>query len=173
MHARSGGIDPGRDGCRVPLPWSGDRPPFGFSPAGATGRPWLSQAGRARRGLTVEAQLADPGSMLRLYRAALRIRHDEPALGDGGFAWLPAGPGVLAFARDDRFVHVTNLSDRPVRLPPHESVLLSQRRRLRRLPAVGRVGLAAHGSRRGRRLDEEEFRFRSPRRYRQTPVPRR
>ncbi len=29
-------IDPGRDGCRVPLPWSGDRPPFGFSPAGAT-----------------------------------------------------------------------------------------------------------------------------------------
>ncbi len=34
MHYRSGGIDPGRDGCRVPLPWSGDHAPFGFSPEG-------------------------------------------------------------------------------------------------------------------------------------------
>ena len=34
MFLRSGGVDPGRDGCRVPLPWSGRRP-FGFSPADA------------------------------------------------------------------------------------------------------------------------------------------
>ena len=33
MHFRSGGIDPGRDGCRVPLPWSGAEPPYGFSPS--------------------------------------------------------------------------------------------------------------------------------------------
>ena len=33
MHFQSGGVDPGRDGCRVPLPWSGTAPPFGFSPA--------------------------------------------------------------------------------------------------------------------------------------------
>ena len=38
MHARSGGVDPGRDGCRVPLPWSGTAAPFGFSPAGRDGR---------------------------------------------------------------------------------------------------------------------------------------
>ena len=37
MHARSGGIDPGRDGCRVPLPWAGTAAPFGFSPADAVG----------------------------------------------------------------------------------------------------------------------------------------
>ena len=36
MHFRSGGADPGRDGCRVPLPWSGEARPFGFSAAGAT-----------------------------------------------------------------------------------------------------------------------------------------
>lgn len=30
MYFRSGGTDPGRDGCRVPLPWSGDAPPYGF-----------------------------------------------------------------------------------------------------------------------------------------------
>ncbi len=39
MHHRSGGVDPGRDGCRVPLPWSGARQPFGFSPDGATADP--------------------------------------------------------------------------------------------------------------------------------------
>src|SRR5678815_1648554 len=43
MHFRSGGVDPGRDGCRVPLPWSGGEAPFGFSPDGATRPPWLSQ----------------------------------------------------------------------------------------------------------------------------------
>jgi len=42
MWFRSGGRDPGRDGCRVPIPWAGDRPPYGFSPAGAR-RPWLDQ----------------------------------------------------------------------------------------------------------------------------------
>ena len=39
MFHRSGGRDPGRDGCRVPLPWSGDEQPFGFS----TATPWLPQ----------------------------------------------------------------------------------------------------------------------------------
>ncbi|MFJ6952376.1 glycoside hydrolase family 13 protein, partial [Micromonospora aurantiaca (nom. illeg.)] len=43
MWERSGRVDPGRDGCRVPLPWQGDTPPFGFSPDGATAAPWLPQ----------------------------------------------------------------------------------------------------------------------------------
>ena len=73
MHFRSGGIDPGRDGCRVPLPWSGDAPPFGFSPDGATGRAVAARqpahwAEPDRRG----ARLPTRGSMLNLYRAALR-----------------------------------------------------------------------------------------------------
>ena len=38
MHARSGGIDPGRDGCRVPLPWAGDGAALRLQPGGATGR---------------------------------------------------------------------------------------------------------------------------------------
>ena len=63
--------------------------------------------------------------MLQLYRAALQIRRDVPGLGDGPFTWLPAAPGVLAFARDEGFVSVTNLGDSPVRLPDHELVLLA------------------------------------------------
>ena len=49
MYHRSGGTDPGRDGCRVPLPWSGDAAPFGFSPEGATDAPWLRAAGATGR----------------------------------------------------------------------------------------------------------------------------
>ena len=42
---RTGGADPGRDGCRVPLPWSGPEPPFGFSPP----RHGASPGSRSRR----------------------------------------------------------------------------------------------------------------------------
>jgi alpha-glucosidase len=123
MFFRSGGMDPGRDGCRVPLPWDGDGPPFGFSPAGATAEPWLPQP-PSWRGLTAEAQERRPDSMLSLYRKALRIRRAESALGAGSLRWLEAPDGVLAFARGDRFACVLNLSGAPVRLPPHDRVLL-------------------------------------------------
>jgi alpha-glucosidase len=124
MHARSGGVDPGRDGCRVPLPWSGEDRSFGFSPAGATSRPWLSQPAHWA-GLTVERQAADPDSMLQLYRHALRLRRDEAGLGDGPLMWVASEPDVLAFARGDRFLCVTNLSSDPLPLPPHQAVLLA------------------------------------------------
>jgi alpha-glucosidase len=124
MFFRSGGADPGRDGCRVPLPWSGSEPPFGFSPNNARGEPWLPQPSRWAD-LTVEIQRDQPGSMLNLYRTALRIRRSEPALGDGAMTWLPSDPDVLAFQRGDRFASVTNLSAVDVALPPHDDVLVA------------------------------------------------
>jgi alpha-glucosidase len=123
MFFRSGGIDPGRDGCRVPLPWNGHSSPFGFSPPGATALPWLPQP-ESWSGFTAEHQDRRPGSMLSLYREALKIRRAEPALGDGSLRWLEAPAGVLAFARGDRFTCVLNLSRAPVELPPHDALLL-------------------------------------------------
>ena len=120
---RTGGADPGRDGCRVPLPWANLEPPFGFSPPGATAPPWLPQP-KEWRELTVELQAGDPDSMLELYRAALRLRRAEPALGDGRLHWLPAAAGVLAFGRGDLSC-VANLSPAPVALPAHTAVLLA------------------------------------------------
>ena len=119
MHFRSNGIDPGRDGCRVPLPWSGDRPPFGFSAADA--QPWLPQPASWGE-FTVEREAADPGSMLTLYREALRLRRELG--GDETFRWLSSDPDVLCFSRGGGFVSVTNLSDRPIDLPEHEALLL-------------------------------------------------
>jgi alpha-glucosidase len=72
----------------------------------------------------VEAQEDDRASMLSLYRAALALRHEHPALGDGEFTWLPSGPGVLAFSRGSGFACVVNLSDGPVPLPAGATVLL-------------------------------------------------
>jgi alpha-glucosidase len=124
MYLRSGGTDPGRDGCRVPLPWAGDRPPFGFSTASASREPWLPQPSRWAR-LTVEAELDDPKSMLNLYRTMLRIRRTESDLGDRHLQWLPSSADVLAFARGARFVCITNFSGGPTELPPGCSVLLA------------------------------------------------
>ncbi|MCX4744484.1 glycoside hydrolase family 13 protein [Kitasatospora sp. NBC_01287] len=122
MHLRSGGTDPGRDGCRVPLPWAGAAPPFGFSPAGV--EPWLPQpADWAAR--TVAAQQADPHSMLALYRTALGLRRAEPGLRGDEFEWLPEAPGVLSFRRGAGLCCVVNLSAEPVALPGHREVLLS------------------------------------------------
>ncbi|HSK60897.1 MAG TPA: glycoside hydrolase family 13 protein, partial [Actinomycetospora sp.] len=119
MHERSGGVDPGRDGCRVPLPWSGAHPPFGFSPDGV--EPWLPQpAGWSA--LTAERQARDPASTLSLYRQVLALRrrldHDAP------LRWLDAPPQVLSFARGP-MACVVNLGPDPVDLPEHTAVLFS------------------------------------------------
>ncbi|HEX3454991.1 MAG TPA: glycoside hydrolase family 13 protein, partial [Gaiellaceae bacterium] len=98
MWLRSDGNDPGRDGCRVPMPWWGARPPFGFSPDGAE-RPWLDQPDDWAQ-LTVAAQTDDPASMLSLYRNGLRIRRTRP-WDAGPFRWLHADAESLAFARGD------------------------------------------------------------------------
>lgn len=123
MHFRSGGSDPGRDGCRAPLPWGGAAEPFRFS-ADSSVKPWLPQPAEWAR-LTVEQQEEDPWSMLRLYRTSLRIRREDPDLKEGAFSWLQAAPEVLSFARGAHFVSITNLSSRPVPLPPHHELLLA------------------------------------------------
>ncbi|MGH4027817.1 glycoside hydrolase family 13 protein [Actinomycetota bacterium Odt1-20B] len=95
---RGSGQDGTRDGCRVPLPWSGERPPFGFGPVPG-GPSWLPQPA-SWKDLTVEAQEGDPDSTLELYRAALALRRADGALGAGSAVeWLDAPEGVLAFRR--------------------------------------------------------------------------
>ena len=128
--SRTAGADPGRDGSRVPLPWSGTEPPFGFSPPGAAAEPWLPQP-KDWRELTVAAESASPDSMLALYREALRIRRSSPALRDGPMSWQPSAGGVLAFDRIPAGAGagglrcVANLSAVPVTLPAGATLLLS------------------------------------------------
>ncbi|MEV6831975.1 glycoside hydrolase family 13 protein [Amycolatopsis sp. NPDC051102] len=92
---RSGGREKGRDGCRVPLPWSAAAPAFGFS----TGTPWLPQpewfAGYA-------ADVQDETSTLHLYRRAIRARRELGLGAPGDVEWLETGEAtVLAFRRGE------------------------------------------------------------------------
>jgi alpha-glucosidase len=119
---RSGHTDRGRDGCRVPLPWAGEEPPFGFGPDGCV--PWLPQPAEWKD-LTAERQAADPDSMLQLYRAALRLRRAEPALASCDLTWLPSPGGVLCYRRADSITVLVNLSAQPAELPADAEVLIS------------------------------------------------
>jgi alpha-glucosidase len=117
MYARRGHS---RDGCRVPLPWTGDEAPFGFT----TAEPWLPQPAEWKD-RTVQAQTGDPNSMLELYRSAIGIRRAEAGLHRDAFGWLPAATGVLAYTRGADFACVLNMSGAAVALPDHELCLLS------------------------------------------------
>ena len=119
---QSGRTSRGRDGCRVPLPWSGDRPPFGFSPDGVN--PWLPQPDRWGS-LTAERELDDPESMVSLYRSALRIRRVDPALGDGDLEWLDMPDDAIGFTREPGFSCLVNLSADPLEGPTGSEILLA------------------------------------------------
>jgi alpha-glucosidase len=122
MWHRGGGVDPGRDGCRIPIPWSGTTPPYGFSPDGAE-RSWLDQPdGWAP--LTVEAQTGVEGSMLSLYREGLRLRRTAPWNGDTALRWIASSDEVIAFARGS-FACLVNFGPHPVPLLEGADVLMS------------------------------------------------
>ncbi|MGW8782133.1 glycoside hydrolase family 13 protein [Streptomyces sp. NPDC055796] len=120
---RSAGQDGLRDGCRIPLPWSGEEPPYGFGPADT----WLPQP-RDWAPLSVAAQTGDPHSTLELYRAALELRRALPGLGSpdaGPLTWLPSPEGVLLFTRPG-FACTLNSRSEPLELAsPGRPVLSS------------------------------------------------
>jgi alpha-glucosidase len=121
---RSGHTDRGRDASRVPLPWTGVAPPFGFSPAPAVAEPWLPQP-VSWADLTVEAQSRDPASTLNLHRQALRLRHTIRALQSDQFSWNHSDPAVLDFTRGQRLRCVVNLSGRELPLDQDWRIVLS------------------------------------------------
>ncbi len=122
MWVRSGGRVKGRDGCRVPLPWTADGSSFGFGSGGS----WLPQPSGWGR-YAAEAQRGDEGSFLELYREALRLRRTLVA--DETLVWAdprePVRQGLLHFERTGGWQTVSNLSDEPVRLPRGEVLLAS------------------------------------------------
>jgi alpha-glucosidase len=89
---KSGHTSRGRDGCRVPVPWEGDAPSYGFGPSE---RSWLPQP-EVYGELAVDRQAGVEGSTLELYRTLLRLRHEHRP-GRGELTWLDLGDEVLAF----------------------------------------------------------------------------
>ena len=111
----------GRDGCRVPIPWSGDAPPYGFGPG--AGQPWLPQP-KDWSALTVEAESADPDSTLAFYRRALDLRRKVATPAGDDVQILSTDDDVLVFRRGDLTCHL-NCGTSPVEVPAGEVLLCS------------------------------------------------
>jgi alpha-glucosidase len=110
---RTNGERLGRDGARVPIPWTREPPTFGFT----SGDPWLPVP-QAWADRSVEAQASHPRSTLALAKQAIAMRPS------GQFGWRPTPHGSLAWERDG-LVCVVNLDAPPVELPDGELVLSS------------------------------------------------
>ncbi len=99
----------GRDGCRTPMVWAHNEPNGGFSNA----EPWLPvKPAQLRAALDNQGE----GSPVAAYRAALKLRHDTPALQRGAAQFYDLPEPLLALRRSFGGAHVTavfNLSDRP------------------------------------------------------------
>jgi alpha-glucosidase len=111
----------GRDGCRVPIPWGGDRPPYDFGPGDA--RPWIPQPDDWAPS-TVAAQAADPDSTLSFYRRALAVRRTFANAAGEEIEVLPTDDDVLAFRRGDIVCHL-NCGTAAVAVPDGEVLLCS------------------------------------------------
>jgi alpha-glucosidase len=116
---RSGHAEKGRDGCRVPIPWTSEGPSFGFGDAAG----WLPQP-EEFGSLAVSKQIADPGSMLSLYRHAIALRRRH-APADLSISMLELGPEVLGFARSSGLTCVVNMGASSIPLPLGEVILSS------------------------------------------------
>ncbi len=116
---RNPGVDVGRDGCRVPIPWTTTGSSFGFGPGGShLPQPaWFAE-------VSVEAEDADPDSTLNLYRKALGLRGQLQS--EEHLEWLETGrDDVLAFRRPNGWTSVTVFGDEPYDLPAGELLLAS------------------------------------------------
>lgn len=119
---RSGHTERGRDGCRVPMPWEGDTPTYGFSSGEHS---WLPMP-QDWAPLTIEAELEDPGSMLSLYRQAMELRKTHEAFQGESVEWYGAPEGCFAFRRKGGgLICALNTSRALVPLPPGEVLLSS------------------------------------------------
>ncbi|MGB5951963.1 MAG: glycoside hydrolase family 13 protein [Ornithinimicrobium sp.] len=121
---RSDHTVPGRDGCRIPMPWEAGSTAYGFSEGART---WLPQP-EIYGALAVDRQEGVFGSTLELYRTVIRLRREHD-LGVGSLEWLDAyDDDVIAFTNtgpDGAVITVlTNIGVAPVPLPDDAEVLL-------------------------------------------------
>lgn len=118
---RSGHTRRGRDASRVPVPWEGEAPPFGFSDSSDTWLPlpedWAT--------LTVERQDGDPASTLTFYRRAIELRRDRAEFAGPTIEWLDSPADTLTFRNSGGLVCVLNAGADAIALPDDEVLLAS------------------------------------------------
>jgi len=115
LFARTNGAEIGRDGCRIPLPWSADEATaYGFSAVTPTDGPWLPQPD-GWGAYAADRQASDEASTLAHYRHVLGHRRALDV--HAPLEWvLPDSDELVAYRRGAVLV-VLNVSDRDIALP--------------------------------------------------------
>jgi alpha-glucosidase len=108
-----------RDPERTPMQWSA-APYAGFS----TVEPWLPLAPDYRT-VNVEAQKADPRSMLTLFKRLIEVRREDDALALGSYTPLDAPVGVFAYARGGKYTIALNFTGETKRVEMGGEVVIS------------------------------------------------
>jgi alpha-glucosidase len=124
----------GRDGCRVPLPWSADGPSYGF---GAQAAHCPNRTGSGLTRLAFRRLIDTPRSISTGARSPFGGR----LFAGNDFGWVDSEPSVLHFACGDGVRCVTNFGADPASLPPGEVILSSAPLADGRLPSDATVWL--------------------------------
>ena len=119
LWVRSEHTEKGRDGSRVPLPWTHDGPSYGFGSNGS----WLPQPAWFAD-VAADVQEGVPTSTLEMYRNALATRR-KLLVDDEEFEWMDLGAGALAFRRGAGVVCVVNFGPDPLPLPAGKVLVAS------------------------------------------------
>jgi alpha-glucosidase len=133
QYLRNHKIDKGRDGCRVPLPWSKTGSSFGFGSGGAhLPQPkWFAD-------FAVEVQDGTNGSPLEIYRAALKLR--KSLVTDETLTWHECThPEVLHYSRPNGWHVLTNFKAPLYEIPAGEILISSHPLVNGKLPAGATV----------------------------------
>jgi len=116
---RTKGEEIGRDGCRVPIPWTKTGTNFGFG----TGKPAHLPQPEWMGDYSVEALDKDEKSTLNLYRKALNLRTKLQTREE--LEWVESGDEVLHFKRPGGWEVVMNFGEKEVEVPKGEVLVAS------------------------------------------------
>jgi alpha-glucosidase len=130
-------IEKGRDGCRVPLPWTPKGISFGFG----SGKAHLPQP-LGYGPLSVQSQSKVKGSTLDVYRTALKLRKKLQTTEE--FEWIATGDAqVLHLSRKNGWHCITNFNGPDFTLPAGEILHSSSPLKGRKLPKDTTVWMKA------------------------------
>jgi len=120
QYLRNNKVDKGRDGCRVPLPWTTSGKSFGFGSGGAH-LPQPQWFGK----YSVEAEEKEPHSPLAIYRKALELRKSLQTKEE--IKWHKTKDvSVLHYARPNGWHCITNFRSQSYPMPKGEILISSQ-----------------------------------------------
>ncbi|ORX38846.1 putative alpha-glucosidase [Kockovaella imperatae] len=109
----------GRDGCRVPLPWTKEGKNFGFG----TGAPAHLPQPEWMGGYAADVEDKDPKSTLNMYRQGLKYRRELQTTED--LEWVGDDKNVLHFKREGGWEVLTNFGTDAVEVPKGEVLVAS------------------------------------------------